>query len=276
MRRLLILRLLVLPLFLPPAGQARTISWSGYTWDVRPAGARQGPGPNDWSGSTANVRVRRSDLLLSIVRNRSGNWTSSEIRNRRHLGYGTYRWVVATDLSGLDANAVFGMFTYGGSDPSNNEIDIEASHWGDMSSPTGSATVWQDADAALSEEHDFRYSKRPPYVNQFTWSPGRIKYVVTDRTGATLFSRTVTTGVPRASTEATFINDWRYKNVAPSSVRTIRVSSFAWAPPHKRLPPLTKSSASLGMTLERWGAIALVWKLQTPPGVASAMVRPFG
>ena len=268
--------MLVLPLLLPPAGQARTISWSGYTWDVRPAGAGQTPGPNDWSGSTANVRVRRSDLLLSIVQNRSGNWTSSEIRNRRHLGYGTYRWVVATNLSRLDANDVLGMFTYGGSDPSNNEIDIEASHWGDMSAPTGSATVWQNADAGLSDERAFSYSNRPPYVNQFTWSPGRIHYVVTDGAGATLFARTVSTGVPRASTESPIINYWRYRNVSPSRVRTIRVSSFAWAPPHKRLPPLKKSSTSPGMRLTRWGAIPLVWKLQTPPGLADTTGTLFG
>ena len=268
--------MLVLPLFLPPAGQARTISWSGYTWDVRPAGAGQPPGPNDWSGSTANVRVRRSELLLSIVRNRSGNWTSSEIQNRRHLGYGTYRWVVATNLSRLDANDVLGMFTYGGSDPSNNEIDIEASHWGDMSAPTGSATVWQDADAGLSEERAFSYSNRPPYVNKFTWSPGRIHYVVTDGAGATLFARTVSTGVPTASTEVPVINYWRFKNVAPRGVRTIRVSSFAWAPPGQRLAPLTNSSTSPVVRLKRWGAIALEWVLQTLREVANIMGTLFG
>jgi hypothetical protein len=232
--------LLVLPRFLPAGtSQARTISWSGYTWDVRPAGTGQGPGPNDWSDSTANVQVQGSDLLLSIVQEPSGNWTSSEIHNQQHLGYGTYRWVVATDLSGLDANDVLGMFTYGGSDPSNNEIDIEASHWGDRSTPTGSATVWQDADAGLSETRAFSYSNRPPYVNQFTWSPGRIDYLVTDGAGATLFTWTVSTGVPTPSTEVPVINYWRFRNVAPSGVRTIRVSSFAWAPLDQRLPPLT-------------------------------------
>jgi len=162
-----------------------------------PAGAAQGPGPNDWCDSTANVRVQGSDLLLSIVRDPSGNWTSSEIGNQQHLGYGTYRWVVATDLSRLDADDVLGMFTYGGSDRSNNEIDIEASHWGDMSAPAGWATVWQDADVGLSAACAFSYSNRPPYVNQFTWSPGLIDYMVTDGAGATLFAWTVRTGVPR-------------------------------------------------------------------------------
>jgi hypothetical protein len=246
-----ILPLVVLPLFLPVATSlARTISWSGYNWDVRPAGTAQEPGPNDWSDSDANVRLHGSELLLSIVKDASGNWTSSEVDNQRHLGYGTYRWVVATDLSALDANEVLGMFTYGGSDPSKNEIDIEPSHWGDMSSPSGSATVWQNANAGLSEERDFNYSGHPPYVNQFTWSPGRIGYLITDATGATLLAWTVTTGVPTPSTEVPVINYWRYNNVAPASVRTMRISSFAWAPLGQNLPPTTnppgKGSPSAG------------------------------
>ena len=239
-RSFLILPLLALQLFLPTiaTGAARTISWSGYTWDVRPAGTAQEPGPNDWSDSSANVQVQGSDLLLSIVKNSSGSWTSSEVDNEQHLGYGTYRWVVDTDLSGLDANEVLGMFTYGGSDPSNNEIDIEPSHWGNMSYPTGSATVWQNANAGLSEERDFSYSGRPPYVNQFTWSPGRIDYLITDATGATLLAWSVTSGVPTPSTEVPVINYWRFNNVAPAGVRTMRISSFAWAPPGQSLPPV--------------------------------------
>jgi hypothetical protein len=240
-----VLPILLLQLWLSAANsEARTISWSGYKWDVRPPGTAQEPGPNDWSDSTANVRVQGSDLLLSIVKNSAGHWTSAEIDNRRHLGYGTYRWVVATDLSRLDANEVLGMFTYGGASPSNNEIDIEPSHWGDMSNPTGSATVWQNANTGRSEERDFNYSSRPPYVNQFTWSPGRIDYLITDATHATLLAWTVTTGVPTPSTEVPIINYWRYQNVAPAGVRTMRISSFAWAPLGQGVPPLTNPAPS--------------------------------
>lgn len=240
-RSLLILPLLALQLLLPTVatGAMRSISWSGYMWDVRPAGTNQEPGPNDWSDSTTNVQVQGTDLLLSIVQDSSGNWTSSEVDNQQHLGYGTYRWVVDTNLSALDANEVLGMFTYGGSDPSNNEIDIEPSHWGSLSNPTGSATVWQNGNAGLSVEHDFRYSAHPPYVNQFTWSPGRIDYLITDATGATLLAWTVTNGVPTPSTEVPVINYWRFNNVAPTGVRTMRIASFSFAPPGQSLPPVT-------------------------------------
>ena len=217
---------------------ARTISWSGYSWDVRPPGAGE-PGPNRWSDSSGNVRVEGSDLLLSIAQDRFGRWTSAEIDNERCLGYGTYRWVVATDLSALDANEVLGLFTYGGSDASNNEIDIEASHWGRRSWPTGSATVWQNGDLGLSEQRSFNYSHRPPYVNRFTWSPGRVRFLVSDATGTIVLRWTISAGVPVPSTEVPVINYWRFNNVAPIGVRTMRISSFAWAPLGQSLPPPT-------------------------------------
>ena len=193
---------------------ARTISWSGYSWDVRPPGTGE-PGPNRWSDSSENVRVEGSDLLLSIVQDRFGRWTSAEVDNQRHLGYGTYRWVVATDLSSLDANEVLGLFTYSEAGPSHNEIDIEPSHWGHMSWPTGSVTVWQNADLGLSEQRNFNYSNDPPYVNAFTWSPGSVRFVVTDATGRTLFDSTIDRGVPVPSTEVPVINYWRFDDVAP-------------------------------------------------------------
>ncbi len=239
-RFLAILPLLALQLMLPTVSTAgaRTISWSGYTWDVRPAGFG-GPGPNEWSDSEANVHVDGTDLVLSIVRDASERWTSAEVDNQRHFGYGTYRWTVASDLSALDANEVLGMFTYGGASPSNNEIDIEASHWGDLSSPTGSATVWQNADAWRHHVRAFSYSDRPPYVNQFTWAPGRVSWLVTDATGATLFRWTVSRGVPAPSSEVPRINYWRSRALPPASARSMRISNFMWIPltRHVEQPP---------------------------------------
>ena len=62
-----------------------------------------------------------------------------------------YRWVVNNDLSTLAANEVLGMFTYDdAAAPSQNEIDIEPSHWGNLAWDDGSVTVWQDADRDIS------------------------------------------------------------------------------------------------------------------------------
>ena len=233
----------LLCLAIAPTAMARTISWSGYTWDVRPSGSGA-PGPNQWSDSAANVAVDGSDLVLSIVQDASGRWTSAEVDNQQHFGYGTYRWIVATDLSALDSHEVLGMFTYGGASPSNNEIDLEPSHWGNLAWPTGSATVWQDAEAGLNQSTAFDYTNRPPYVHQFTWLPGKVVYLVSDATGATLLSWTVTSGVPTPSSEVPMINYWRFDNSPPASARSMRISSFTWAPPGQE-PPLP-TGASLG------------------------------
>jgi hypothetical protein len=230
MLRTLVLTALLVTGFLSDAAVARTIDWSGYTWDVRPAGFGA-PGPNHWSDSPANVRTEGSDLVLSIVRDAGGRWTSAEIGNQAHLGYGTYRWVVASDLRALDADEVLGMFTYGGDAPSHNEIDFEPSHWGNLAWPGGSATVWQDAAADRKRGRTFDYTGPPPYVHQFTWTPGRIHYLVRDGEQATLLDWTETEGVPKPSSEIPRINYWRHRGVAPASVRSMRIASFSWEPP---------------------------------------------
>lgn len=261
-RCLAILPLLAVQLIVPTVSTAaaRTLPWSGYAWDVRPPGFG-GPGPNAWSDSEANVRVDGGDLVLSIVRDATGRWTSAEVDNQQHFGYGTYRWVVASDLSALDAHEVLGMFTYGGSSPSNNEIDIEASHFDDRSGPTGWASVWQDASAWRHVVKSFQYSDRPPYVNRFTWSPGRVSYLVTDATGATLFRRTVTEGVPTPSSEVPRINYWRSSGTPPASVRSMRISSFEWFPPGLEPAPARSGTAGarrcvhLGMRPRRFAVV---------------------
>lgn len=228
-----------------PRASARTLAWSGYQWDVRPGGVG-GPGPNRWSDSEANARVEGSELVLSILKDAQGRWTSSEVDNQQHLGYGTYRWVVNSDLSTIDAYDVVGMFVWGDAPPSNNEIDIEAAHWGNLAWPSGSGTVWQDFDADKSKSKSFDYSAHPPYVNQFTWAPGSVAYRITDGTGNVLFEWTLLNGVPTPSVEVPIVNFWRFEDVAPSSARSVRLSSFSWAPlgHEDELPPAPVAPAA--------------------------------
>lgn len=207
----------------------RAVSWSGYTWFVRRPGWG-GPGYNNWSDTSANARVSGGDLLLSIAKDKAGHWTSAEVDNQRHLGYGTYRWVVASDLSGLDPNQVLGMFTFAPTGAVADEIDMEVSQWGNLLAPNGSAAVWKTSSTRANEVTTFTYSDHPPYVHQFTWSPGRIRFLITDATGAVLLDWTVTSDVPVPSTEVPSVNYWRFYNVAPSGVSTVRLAGFTWSP----------------------------------------------
>ena len=224
------------------AASARTITWSGYEWHVRGAGVGV-PGPNAWSDDGAHVRVDGADLVLSIAPDALGRWASAEIDSPRHLGYGTYRWVVASDVSVLDPADVLGMFTYGGPEPSHNEIDIEASSWAAPAGPAGSATIWQDAEGNLSRSASFPYTNHPPYRNQFTWAPGSVSYRITDATGALLLDWTDRSGTPTPSTETPAINFWRCCH-APDLTRphSVRLRSFTFAPPgapDTAAPPVT-------------------------------------
>ena len=98
-------------------------------------------------------------------------------------------------------------------------------------------TVWEDAAADRSRSMSFRYSNRPPYVNQFTWEPGKVTYLVTDAAGAVLLDRVVTRGVPTPSTEVPVINYWRYGRTRPGGERSMRISSFTWIPPGGDVTP---------------------------------------
>jgi hypothetical protein len=243
--------ILLLPLAaaaFPATASARMLEWSGHSWEVRSSGFGT-PGPNQWSDSPENVRVEGSELVLSIARDALGRWTSAEVANRAHLGYGTYRWVVNSDLSALDASEVLGMFTYGGTAPSNNEIDFEPSHWGNTAWPSGSATVWQDAAGGRRQTRSFHYTDRPPYTHELVWRPGAIDLRVTDGAGTRLLDWPVRQGVPVPSSEVPMINYWRDRGVPPASVRTMRLASFSWTPQVELRPARVVVAAGASATV---------------------------
>ncbi len=106
------------------------ISFSGYTWDVRPAGTG-GPGPNDWDPD--NVWVDAAGYLHLKLTHRNGRWYSSEVYTRDRLGFGRYQFSLIGRVDQLDKNIVFGLFNYPTPDvgvDTTREIDIEFSRWG--------------------------------------------------------------------------------------------------------------------------------------------------
>ena len=161
---------------------------------------------------------------------------------------------------------MLGLFTYGGTSPSNNEIDLEPSHWGSLANPTGSATVWEDAAAGRSTTKTFRYSSHPPYVNQFTWSPRRVHFLVTDATGRRLLDWTRTTGVPVPSTEVPVINYWRFEDVPPAAPRSVRLSDFTWLalPVTRAVVRTDPPRAAVGWTARAAGVLRFAIRKRVP------------
>ncbi|MDR2991549.1 MAG: glycoside hydrolase family 16 protein [Burkholderiaceae bacterium] len=122
---------------------AKTLNFSGYTWEVRPSGAGK-PGPNNWDPN--NIWVDKKGWLHLTLTQRNGKWYSAEIYTRRSFGLGRYQFWVSGSLDKLDKNVVFGLFSYPvvpdmGPDGT-HEIDIEFAQWGNRADPIGGYTVW--------------------------------------------------------------------------------------------------------------------------------------
>ncbi len=140
------------------AAAAATISFSGYTWDVRDQGS-SGPGPNYWSSS--NVWVDSEGHLHLKIRKdpATGRWLCAEVISRQTFGYGSYVWKIEGAVDKLDRNIVLGLFNYKSGDDGHHEIDIEFARWGNSAwhnfnytvyPATGSGNVSQTYELALN------------------------------------------------------------------------------------------------------------------------------
>jgi hypothetical protein len=202
----------------------RTVHWSGSDWHVRPRSERTAPGPNAWSDSTRSVAVDGDRLRLAIVREAAG-WRCAEVHLERPLGYGTYEWIVETDLTRLDPQAVLGLFTYdwhGGR--ASSEIDIEFARWG---TPSDHDLVELSVQpAGPGQNARMPLMTPPPYRCRFTWAPGRVDFSVGD---ACTYTSTTDVFAPSASAWP-FVNLWLNRGNAPSAPQAVELSRFSFAP----------------------------------------------
>ncbi|MEY4926767.1 MAG: hypothetical protein RI894_1203 [Bacteroidota bacterium] len=108
-------------------------SFSGYEWKLKSSTTTVGPGPNIFSASSNNVWLDANNMLHLKITKNGTKWHCSEVVSTKEFGYGTYIFTTASDLTKLDANAIFGLFTwnsYSFQQQANSEVDIEFSHWG--------------------------------------------------------------------------------------------------------------------------------------------------
>jgi hypothetical protein len=141
---LLFFALLLMLLFSKPVIASHkgstTITFSGYTWQVRETNDnKQGPGPNRWKG--ANAFVDANGYLHLKLTKVGTNWYCAEVTSNKSFGYGTYQWDVEGRVDTLDKNVVLGLFNYSDVD-GNDEMDIELSRWGKASNNNTSYTIY--------------------------------------------------------------------------------------------------------------------------------------
>ena len=184
----------------------RTITFAGRTWAREGGAAPVGPGSNRFSDRTDDVWVDSDGLHLTI-RQRDGQWWSTEVILLDWLGYGTYVFKTRSRTDILDVNATFGLFTwdpYGDNESPGSphrEIDYEDSRWGVAGDPNNTQAVVQPWDVA-GNQHPFRLpdlSADARLTRIFEWEPGGINFL-------TLAGHQSPKGYPAASV----IDDWTY------------------------------------------------------------------
>jgi hypothetical protein len=158
----------------------RFFNWSGYRWAVRTTTQPAAPGNNRWGDARQNVRVRSdTTLCVDVFRGRSVEVVGPP------TGYGTYRWVVETDLSTVDPYRVVAFFVHG----DGGEQDIELSRWGDPLLPAGTWVTWRKR--TRLGWGLFGASAAAPYTIEIDWKVGATRFAVHDATGAALLDTIV-------------------------------------------------------------------------------------
>jgi hypothetical protein len=214
------------------AAAAGTVAFSGYDWAVKAPATTWGPGPNHWSAD--NVDVDALGRLHLKITQRNGTWYCGEVTLDQELGYGTYRFSVASSVGALDPNVILGMFTWS-DDPAENdrELDIEIARWGSATDPTNAQYVVQPAGPAGHLTRFTQPSRPPRSVQSFTWLPGQVDFSTTEADGSQVAGTDYSgTDVPTPGSERVHINLWLYGGMPPTDGSDVEVtlSGFSFTP----------------------------------------------
>ncbi len=207
-----------------PAAATTTLSFSGYSWEAKTSPGLVGPGPNVFSDSPRTSGVDAQGQLHLCITHRDGQWRSAEVVLDRSLGYGTYRFTVASPVGDLDPNVVLGLFTWS-DDPAYNhrEIDIEFARWGNATDPTNAQYVVQPYDRRGNLAR-FTQPAVAPTEHAFTWSSKQVRFSSTTATGQTIASWSYTgRSVPKPGDERTRINLWLAGGAPPANGAEVEV-----------------------------------------------------
>lgn len=234
----------ILGIALPAAGAEwtpekadRTIQFSRYDWRVKSSPQSSvGPGPNLFASD--NVRIQSGKLYLTVDRS-DGEWRSAEVVLTRSLGYGTYSFVVESDVANLDPNIVLGMFTWS-DDPTaaHREIDIEVSRWGSATNSNAQCAMQPYAMPNHLARFELPRGSAPTRFS-FSWAPNGVRCSVQRMHGepsATrrppVFKWRFTTGPPPSGDESARINLWLLGGQPPTDgePRTVIISKFSFNP----------------------------------------------
>ena len=244
-----------------------SLSFSGYTWNIKTSASLVGPGPNYFSD---NVWVDTNGRLHLNIHQQDNTWHSTEIVHTAPfpLGYGRYSFALASPVAQLDPNVVLGLFTWDSSAPEHayREIDIEVARWGNANDPTNAQYVVQPYTNSGNLRR-FTTGSSATSLHRFTWCPGKAlfdSYSGLIPTPNNLIDAWQNSGsdVPPADTDrevSPHLNLWLMNGSAPSDGQPVEIiiDHFAYEPLVEQLPPAADVAIQLnnGVTLS-WTAVS--------------------
>ncbi len=207
-------------------GAQRTLTFSGYTWNVKHTPILAGPGPNYFSDDQADVWVDENGYLHLTISYRDGIWYSTEVVCTDVLQYGAYTLSTGSRVDLLDKNAVLGFFTWDDAAPQINyrEIDIEFSRWGEDTA-LNAQYVLQPWDVSGNRQRFALELSGEVSTHRFNWQPGSIQFDSWDGNGSPLQSWTYThsDSIPPAGAGHVRLNLWLLNGSAPSNNQDLEV-----------------------------------------------------
>lgn len=205
----------------------RTISFSGYTWNVK--NSYFGPGPNWWTDAASDVYTDNNGALHLSIINRGGTWYSSEVYLPNSLGYGTYTFTTNSNVDSFDPNVVLGLFMY---QDDTHEIDTEYSRWGIEGGPNLGHSVQPAGTKGNNYQYKVALDHTLPVTNEIDWQPSGVVFRTTQN--GNLIKEWSYSGADNfvPGKEFADINFWLMKGLAPINGQNVEavISSFQFTP----------------------------------------------
>lgn len=216
-----------------PAVAARTIDFSGISWQVRSNAVPRGPGPNRFSDSAENVWVDSEGRLHLRITHAGEVWSCAEVTSAEPFSYGTYRWVLDTPVHDLDPNVVLGLFSYSSD---TNEVDIEFARWGNTRAANAQYVI-QPSPGVPRGLSSWNIAAESPSTHSFTWAPydrearpDNVAYASLGSAGQPLQSARLSQPVAPAASQRIHINLWLDRGRPPQREVEIIIRKFEFIP----------------------------------------------
>ena len=225
------IRVLMLGCLLATAGGARSITFSGYTWNIKNATSPVGPGPNLFSDSGKNVWVDSGGRLHLAITYARGKWYCAEVVLAQSLGYGNYRFYLDSPVDNLDPNVVLGLFTWDDlPDYNHRELDIEFARWGNAANRNAQYTV-QPYNVAGNQYVFVEPAGLTQSTHAFDWQSASVLFqswagVVAYPPAVAPFASfnyTNVPGIPLPGGENARMNLWLFNGKAPTNRTPVEV-----------------------------------------------------